>query len=267
MKPSLAERTIADFGDQWVVYTDNEGFYGSAAMLQDVFGPLLSIDSFKGITVADAGAGTGRFANVFVAAGAARVIAIEPSRAFAVLVRNTAAVRDRVECVHSDIEHFHPAEPVDFAFSFGVLHHIPHPEAAVKAMHDALRPGGHIGVWLYGREGNAFYLAALELLTHVTRRLPHMLLAPLTWILYAPLLLYMFLCRMLPLPLAKYFREVFSKVTPAKQRLIIYDQLNPAYAKYYREAEVRRLLEGAGFRDIRLFHRHGYSWAAVALRS
>jgi SAM-dependent methyltransferase len=267
MKPSLAERTIADFGDQWVVYTNNDGFYGSSAMLQDVFGPLLSIDSFRGAIVADVGAGTGRFANLFVAAGAARIIAIEPSRAFDVLVSNTAAVRERIECVHSDVEHFHPADPVDFAFSFGVLHHIPHPELAVKAMHNCLKPGGRIGVWVYGREGNGVYVTALGVLTLVTRRLPHAMLAALTRVLYVPSLVYMLGSRVLPLPLARYFREVFSKLTPEKRRLTIYDQLNPAYARYYREAEVRRLLESAGFRDVRLFHRHGYSWSAVAVRS
>jgi hypothetical protein len=52
-----------------------------------------------------------------------------------------------------------------------------------------------------------------------------------------------------------------------KRYLVIYDQLKRAYAKYYKEHEVRKLLENAGFEDVRLHHRHGYSWTAAASKS
>jgi SAM-dependent methyltransferase len=263
---SLAERTIADFGEQWTAYTDNSGFYGSPALLQDVFGPLLDVSDLKGAVVADIGAGTGRFTNVFVSTGVAKVVAVEPSRAFDSLTSNTAALGDRVECVHSAVEQFRAAAPVDFAFSYGVLHHIPDPRCAVAAMRDALKSGGRIGIWLYGREGNEIYVALLTVLTSVTRRLPHAWLEVCVWIVYVPTVVYMWLCRILPLPLRDYFRDVFSRLSPDKRRLTIYDQLNPAYAKYYWQQEVRGLLTDAGFVDVQLFHRHGYSWTALAVK-
>ncbi len=266
MPQSLGDKTIADFGDQWTVYTDNSGYYGSPALLQDVFGPMLPLDSLKGIAIADVGAGTGRFSLIFAAAGAEKVIAVEPSAAFDVLVRNTESVRSRVECVRVPVERFIPPAPIDFAFSYGVLHHIPDPEQAVAAMHRALRPGGRIGIWLYGYEGNAAYVALLHAVALVTRRLPHRLLAAVVGLAYLPILIYMWACRVLPLPLRGYFVEVFAKLTADKRRLTLYDQLNPAYAKYYRQAEVRALLERAGFADIQLFHRHGYSWTALATK-
>lgn len=203
---------------------------------------------------------------MFVSTGAAKVVAVEPSRAFSALTKNTAAHRECVECVHSDVEHFRASVPVDFAFSYGVLHHIPDPSSAVAAMRDALRSGGRIGIWLYGREGNGAYLALLTLLSLVTRRLPHAWLAACVRVVYVPAVAYLWLCRVLPLPLRRYFIDVFSNLTPDKRRLTIYDQLNPAYAKYYGEQEVRRLLTDAGFVDIRLFHRHGYSWTALAVK-
>jgi SAM-dependent methyltransferase len=263
---STRERTIADFGEQWTAYTDNAGFYGSSALLQDVFGPLLRVADIEGAVVADIGAGTGRFTNVFLASGAAKVVAVEPSRAFDVLTRNTSAHNGLVECVHVGAEHFKPTNPVDFVFSYGVLHHIPDPRPAVAAMHGAVKPGGRVGVWLYGREGNGAYVALLRLLTFVTRRLSHEALEACVWLLYIPTLAYLWLCRWLPLPLRHYFVEVFGKLPPDKRRLVLYDQLNPAYAKYYWQQEVRALLEDAGFVDVRLFHRHGYSWTAVAVK-
>jgi SAM-dependent methyltransferase len=263
---SLGDRTIADFGEQWTAYTDNSGFYGSPALLQDVFGPLLNVDDLKGALVIDVGAGTGRFTNVFVSTGVARVVAVEPSRAFDALTKNTAAHRDRVECVHTPVEQFRASSPADFAFSYGVLHHIPDPRCAVAAMRDALKPGGRIGIWLYGREGNEAYVALLTVLTVVTRRLPHAWLEACVWLVYVPAVVYMWLCRVLPLPLRRYFVDVFSKLTPDKRRLTLYDQLNPAYAKYYWQQEVRALLQDAGFVDVEVFHRHNYSWTAVAVK-
>lgn len=262
----LGERTIADFGEQWTNYTDNTGFYGSPELLQDVFGPLLRLEDLKGAVVADIGAGTGRFTNVFLASGAARVVAVEPSAAFDVLRRNTAGQQDRIEYLRTDGEHLRLPAPVDFAFSYGVLHHIPDPRPTVAAMHAALKPGGRIGIWLYGREGNEVYVNARKVVAFVTSALPHRALADFVWLLYWPTALYAAACRVLPLPLRRYFTEVYARLTPEKRRLTLYDQLNPSYAKYYWGVEVRALLQDAGFVDIELFHRHEYSWTAVAVR-
>ena len=63
-------------------------------------------------------------------------------------------------------------------------------------------------------------------------------------------------------------RFVGSQFIQAAERyLVIYDQLNPAFAKHYKEYEVRKLLEDAGFEDVKLHHRHGYSWSAVASKT
>ena len=45
--------------------------------------------------------------------------------------------------------------------------------------------------------------------------------------------------------------------------LTVFDQLNPSYAKYYTEEEAGQLMKRAGFADVRLHHRHGYSWTVL----
>ena len=106
MSPDLRDRTIAGFGEQWTVYTDNSGYYGSVALLEDVFGPLVRVEALRGAVVGDIGAGTGRYTNILIGCGARKVVAIEPSRAFDVLVANTAQARERIEYL-SDIRLFH----------------------------------------------------------------------------------------------------------------------------------------------------------------
>jgi hypothetical protein len=58
-------------------------------------------------------------------------------------------------------------------------------------------------------------------------------------------------------------REVLAKFPRSVRRLTIYDQLNPAYAKYSTRQEAHDLLASAGFKDVQLYHRHGYSWTII----
>jgi SAM-dependent methyltransferase len=266
MKRDLSERTIADFGAQWTTFVDNEGYYGSSYYFLDTVSPLLSLDDVKGATVADIGSGTGRFVLIMLAAGAKHVYAVEPSAAFEVLKRNTAAQADRLTLLNIKGEDL-PAElGLDLVFSYGVIHHIPEPLSTLRAAYNALRPGGKCCVWLYGHEGNEVYLAALKLLRLVTTRLPDWVLRGLSRALNLVADAYIPACRHLPLPLAGYMREVFGKIERRRRYEVIFDQLNPAYAKYYRKEEARLLFEQAGFVDIALHHRHGYSWTVAGRR-
>ena len=63
-----------------------------------------------------------------------------------------------------------------------------------------------------------------------------------------------------------YLLSVFEKMSPAKRRLIIYDQLNPSYAKYYTRFEAEKLLADGKFREILVHHRHGYSWTVIGTK-
>jgi SAM-dependent methyltransferase len=126
-------RTIADFGEQWTKYQDNLGYYGSVALFEDVFAPLLTAADLAGKRVADIGAGTGRFVNIFLDAGASHVVAIEPSAAFDVLKRNTGTRESRVTYLQVTGDRIPPDLGLDYAFSIGVLHHIPEPRPVLLA--------------------------------------------------------------------------------------------------------------------------------------
>jgi SAM-dependent methyltransferase len=265
MTDPLQQRTIDDFGEQWTRYSENRGFYASVDLLRDVFGPLLDVEQFAGCRVAEIGAGTGRFVRVLVDAGASSVLAIEPSAAMEILKRNTRDLNG-VEYLQASGDRVPPTADFDFVLSIGVLHHVPNPNPIVDAAWRALRPGGTIAIWLYGRESNWLLLGVLSAVLGITRRLPHRLLAAFVWFIYWPVAGYMHACRLLPLPMSAYMRDVFLRFDRPTRRLVLYDQLNPAYAKYYVEAEARSLLERAGFADVKIYHRHGYSWSVTGRR-
>jgi SAM-dependent methyltransferase len=259
------ERTIRDFGDQWAVYRDNNAFYGSVELFSDIIFPFLTPDAIKDCRVAEIGSGTGRIVNMLLAAGANHVIAVEPSDAFHVLCRNINQP-EKVTCLKMTGDQLPAYDDLDYIFSVGVLHHIPNPKPVVEAAFKALRPGGRFLVWLYGKEGNGLYLAFISPLRGLTKRLPHFMLASLVEIMYWPLVFYTKFCRWLPLPLREYMLSILEKMSPEKRRLIIYDQLNPSYAKYYTKFEAEKLLKDGKFVDIRTHHRHGYSWTLIGTK-
>ncbi|MEH2499500.1 SAM-dependent methyltransferase [Bradyrhizobium sp. AZCC 1678] len=263
----LARQTISDFGDQWQRYTDNEGYYGDVGVLEGTLRPLLKLDDLRGKRIAEIGSGTGRIVSMLLQAGAKEVTAIEPSAAFEVLKRNLVQHADRVVFLNKAGHEIPTDGQYDFVVSIGVIHHIPDPRPVIAASLRALAPGGRIIVWLYGKEGSGLIVSGIRALRALTTRLPHFFVAAIAHFLLLALDVYIVACRLLPgLPLGDYIRNVLGRFSRSKRYLVVYDQLRPAYAKYYSEAEARGLLESNGFADVQLHFRHGYSWTVVGTR-
>lgn len=259
------DQTIRDFGRQWTTYTENEGYYGSLELLKDIVEPLLPVEQLRGLSAADIGSGSGRIVNMLIEAGVARVYAIEPSDAVETLKQNTNAHSDRVEILNLRGDQLPPLG-LDLVVSIGVVHHIPDPDPVVDAAFAALKPGGRILLWLYGREGNEVYLSIFQPLRAITRRLPHFILVPIAHMLNFAAGIYLLLAKVVPLPMRDYVLNIFGRFDKRTRYLAVYDQLNPNYAKYYTRSEAVELLSRSGFTDVQAFHRHGYSWTVLGTR-
>ena len=72
-------QTITDFGNQWNEFTENLGYYGSVDCLNDIFCGLSKPEELAGKRVMEIGSGSGRIVNMLLDAGAAKVVAVEPS--------------------------------------------------------------------------------------------------------------------------------------------------------------------------------------------
>jgi len=253
---------IEDFGNQWTLFTYNRGFYGSRSALDSLIEPLLNAKSIRNKRIADVGAGTGRYTCLLHEAGAGAILAMEPSIAFEVLKRNTAGL-GRIGYLQEPAENI-PALGFDIIFCIGVLQFIPDPRPALIAMGRALRAEGRLFLWVYGKENNGLYLMFVRLLRIFSSRLPAKSLSCLSHWLLPVADLYAFVCRFMNLPLSDYLLNYFSKLDLYSRKLVVYDQLNPRSAKYYRGSELRHLLKTCGFVNIRMHHRFGYSWSALA---
>lgn len=257
------KKTIQDFGEQWTRYQENDGYYASKELFIDICGPLLSVDSIKDKKVAEIGSGSGRIVQMLIDCGVESILALEPSEAFQVLKKNTEHVKDKIEYMNVTGEEIPADSDVDYIFSIGVLHHISEPNNVIRSAYNALKKDGKILIWLYGYEGNETYLRFVNPLRKITVLVPHPILALLCHGLNILLDGYIYLCNYFKLPLYGYIKNVLGKISRKKRYLVIYDQLNPKIAKYYKENEARLLLEKNGFNKVKLFHRHGYSWSVI----
>jgi len=264
--PVTRDRTIRDFGEQWTRYGENEGYYGSQELFRDMLGPLLSLDALKGARVADIGSGTGRIVRMLIDAGVQHVVAVEPSSGVEILRKNTAELGDRVEVIQALGEELPVDRNFEFVFSIGVIQFISDPLPTLRAARDSLLPGGKLVIWVYGKEGNGAYLFLLNTLRAFTTRLPQKALAGLCQVLTVLVDIYGLACRVLPLPLRSYVLGTLNRVSRSDRTLTIYDQLNPTFVRYYERDEVIEMLREAGFEDIALHHRRGYSWTALATK-
>ncbi|MEE8516272.1 MAG: class I SAM-dependent methyltransferase, partial [Alphaproteobacteria bacterium] len=177
------DNTIRDFGRQWSAWRDNDGYYASPELFEDMVGSLVDASQLEGKTVAEIGSGTGRIVDMLLDAGAGEVTAVEPSEAIDVLKTNTAGRADRIHYIHGTAADLKDDDHFDWIFSIGVIHHIADPGPTLAKCRQCLKPAGRIVLWLYGHEGNELYLALMRPLRAVTKRLPHRVLVPLSWIL------------------------------------------------------------------------------------
>ena len=218
----------------------------------DLFGPLLDAAEVAGARVADIGSGTGRVVNWLLDLGASHVTAVEPSSSFEVLKANTAARADS-HLLHQRARRGAPARRLRSCILGRRPDEHPRSDPVVARIFAALRPGGRFLAWLYAYEGNEIYLAFARPMRARHDAPPRSgsrcSLACLRRRAVA-------LHRALPMaargPRHHHFREVMSRMTWRQRVLVIFDQLNPTWAEYYRRAEVERLIAKAGFEDVRL---------------
>ena len=143
----IDQKTIDDFDEQWTRYSDNEGWYGSLELFQDMTSPLFDTGKLVDKSVVDIGSGTGRIVGMLLDAGAGHVYAVEPAvGAFDKLVENVGAMArgQNVTCINERGDNWQLEVPVDYVFSIGVIQFIPDPDPTVKKCFEALNPGGEI---------------------------------------------------------------------------------------------------------------------------
>jgi SAM-dependent methyltransferase len=219
----------------------------------------LDKSDWSGARFVDAGCGIGRNSYWPMSYGASGGLAVDVDDRTLGRARQNLARFPNLEVRKQSIYEIAETDAFDIAFSIGVIHHLSDPEAAVARLTRAVKPGGRVLVWLYGRENNGWIVYLFNplrraLFSRLPLRLVHALAWPLTALLWCAL--------RLGLSPSAYYRLIRS-FSFEHLRAIVFDHMIPRIALYYTRAEAEALLARAGLTDIRCAWVNENSWSVV----
>jgi SAM-dependent methyltransferase len=269
---NIDHKTVTSFGEEWNAFhgfNERELEFTGDMYFDIVTSEMLNDQS----NVIDIGCGSGRWIK-YLEGRYKKMIGLDPSDAI-FAADKLLDKNDKVELVRSSTDNIpFPAESFDFAYSLGVLHHIPDTEKALADSVKMVKSGGYFLVYLYYKFDNRpFYFKGLYWLSNLLRRgiskmparLKKMVCNILAVVLYMPFVL---LCRFLRfigvpekirfhIPLQAYERQSFYII-----RNDSLDRFGTPLEQRFTREQVREMMERTGLTDIVFSDRIPF-WHAV----
>jgi SAM-dependent methyltransferase len=261
-------KTADAFGWQWHAFPEQLPAFHEEFL--EWLAPV-SPGEFQGRRVLDAGCGKGRHLLVAAQFSPQHIVGLDLSSAVDVARRATTEV-SVVDVVQGNLLTPPFGEGrFDLVYSIGVVHHVPRPSEAIRALASCLRPGGTLHVWVYSHEGNALVRWAIDpVRRQLSRRAPRGVVRagtlPLTIILLGAAHVAQHLDRFLPrLPYRQYLRHIAGFSIP-QVWTIIFDQLMAPTTHYVKRHELEQWFREAGLVNIRIRQSRGMSWTGTGQR-
>jgi ubiquinone/menaquinone biosynthesis C-methylase UbiE len=279
LRHNLDLKVTRGFGEEWSTFRQDEDHL-SQQQRRQIFDDYFRIFPWHllppggGVGI-DVGCGSGRWA-VLVAPRVAHLHLVDASAAALDVARRNLHFAQNISYHENSVAEMPlPANSLDFAYSLGVLHHVPDTQAALDAIAGKLKPGAPFLVYLYYAFDNrpAWYRLLWRisnLARLVISRLPHILqlfvsqiIAAVVYWPLARIAHFLSQRRLSPpsLPLAYYADKSFYVM-----RTDAYDRLCTRLEKRFTRGDIEAMLDRAGFADIRFSDNEPF-WCAVGIRS
>jgi ubiquinone/menaquinone biosynthesis C-methylase UbiE len=276
---NLDPQVARGFGQEWSTFRQDQDHL-SQQQRQEIFDDYFRIFPWHllppggGVGI-DVGCGTGRW-SMLVAARVEHLHLLDASAAaLDVAKQNLSFAKNISYHANSVAEIPLPSHSLDFAYSLGVLHHVPDTQAAIEAVADKLKPGAPFLVYLYyALDNRPGWYRLLWRMSNMARlvisRLPHPLRLVISQtiaaVIYWPLARGARLLSRLGLsarsvPLAYYADKSFYVM-----RTDAYDRFCTRLEQRFTRLEIERMLTRAGFANVQFSNREPF-WCAVGIRS
>ena len=272
---NLDVRVVRDFGAEWSRFDQSSLSAAEQAEMFEGYFRIFPWDSLRSGSIgADIGCGSGRWASL-VAPRVGYLHLVDPSGdALAVARQNLAHARN---------VSFHQAsvaglpfeeQELDFAYSLGVLHHVPDTAGSMHSIARMLKPGAPFLIYLYyAFDQRPQWFRAIWRASDIIRRIVSRAPTRLKFIICEGIALLIYL----PLGRVALLLERFG-ILPNSWPLAAYrnhgyyvmrtdalDRFGTRLEKRFSSQEIRTMLESAGFMNIRFSETVPF-WCAVGIK-
>jgi len=267
--------TVNGFGDEWSRFKQEEL---DSEERQKVFDDYFNVFPWnklpKNAIGADIGCGSGRWAVLMASKVASLHLVDASSEALAVAQKNLDSFAN-CKFHHASVDEMPIAdESLDFAYSLGVLHHVPDTAKAIQSIAKKLKPKGVFLIYLYYRFDNRpWWFQALwktsDLVRSVVSRLP----LPLRYLssqilaatVYLPLSRTALLLEKIYKPLPNFPLYYYRNKSFYTLRTDALDRFGTRLEQRFTKVEIQAMLKEAGFKDIQ-FSDSAPFWCASAIK-
>jgi SAM-dependent methyltransferase len=275
-KPNnIHPQTVAGFGDEWSRFKQSELTQQERLKIFNNYFTIFNWGALPNLAVgADIGCGSGRWGSI-VSERVGELILIDASEDALRVARENLKLRTNVTFLLASVGHL-PLEDasLDFAYSLGVLHHVPNTFDAIKEIARVLKSGAPFLIYLYySFENRPVWFRQLWWISDCARaiisRLPHPLRYAVSQIIattiYWPLartasvLDRVGICP-ISWPLSYYRNKPFYVM-----RTDALDRFGTQLEQRFTKLEIKLMLEDAGFVDIQFSDSDPY-WVAQGFR-
>ena len=225
--------------------------------------------------VLDAGCGKGRHVWLSAKFGAKDVIGVDLSKAVDVAFENTRNFPN-AHIVQADIYHMPFRAPFDYAYSIGVLHHLPDPKKGFFSVVQHLKDGGRMSAWVYGREGNWWIETIVNPIRILfTSRIPKSLTKLFSFLIAVPMQLVL---KLFYSPINRHAPEFkrflfyndylfsISDFSFTENYSIVFDHLVAPTAFYIEGPEFQKWFDEGKLSNIEISQRNSNSWRGTGVK-
>lgn len=272
---NMDEKVVRDFGSEWSRFDQSSL---SATDQMKVFNDYFHIfpwDSLPPSSIgADIGCGSGRWASL-VAPRVGHLRLVDPSGDALAVARQNLSNALNVSFYLASVDGL-PFEDgsLDFAYSLGVLHHVPDTAEAINSIAHVLKPGAPFLIYLYyAFDQRPWWFRAIwrasdmlrKLVSRMPVRLKNVVCEGIALLVYLPLARAALLLERFGLlpdswPLAYYRKHEYYVM-----RTDALDRFGTRLEQRFSRHQIKTMLESAGFTDIRFSNTQPF-WCAVGIK-
>ena len=267
---------VEGFGEEWTKFNySNSSIAEQENILNSYFKifPWELIDKSKSVGI-DIGCGSGRWA-YFITEKTSKLILLDASSSALEVAKKNLEKKNNVSFLNQSVGEIEILDnSIDFAYSLGVLHHIPDISNGLKEINRIIKPGSPLLLYLYYNFDNKpFYYKMIWMVTNPLRfiisRLPFkvkfLISQIIAFFIYFPLARLSKLLKKIGLNTENFPMNQYQDLSLYVMRTDALDRFGTRIEKRFSRKQIQKILEESNFENIKFSEDAPY-WCCVGYK-